>query len=94
MIGFALGGVLGLLIASGLSIDAGAAWVLIAICAGLGYLAWCAVFPIKRCWWCKGKEFITDGRGGMRQRPCWRCKRRRMIRRPGARWVGAHGRRE
>jgi hypothetical protein len=93
MLGFLLGGVLGLLIASGLGLDAGAAGVLTAVCAGLGYLAWCAAFPIVKCWSCKGEEFITDGHGGMRQRPCWRCKRKRLIRRPGARLIGVRGRR-
>jgi predicted acyltransferase len=94
MPGFPLGGALGLLIASSLGLDAGAAWVLAAVCALLGYLGWCAAFPIVKCRWCKGREFITDGRGGMRQRPCWRCKRKRLIRRPGARLIGARGRRE
>ena len=94
MIGLVLGGVLGLLIASSLEIDAGAAWVLTVVCAGVGYLGWCTAFPIVKCWCCKGQEFMTDGHGGMRQRPCPRCRRRRLIRRPGARLIGAKGRRE
>jgi hypothetical protein len=94
VIGLVLGGVLGLLLAAGLAIDAGAAWVLTAVCAGLGYLGWCGLFPIVKCWRCGGNPWITDGHGGMRERPCWRCKRKRLIRRPGARLIGAHGRRQ
>lgn len=93
MPGFPLGGALGLLLAAGLGVDAGAAWVLAGFFAVLGYLSWCAAFPIVKCWVCKGREFITDGHGGMRQRPCARCKRKRLIRRFGARLIGAKGRR-
>ena len=94
MIGFVLGGVLGLLLASAAGVDGGGAWAVAALFAGLGYLAWCGMFPILRCWRCRGREYITDGRGGMRQRPCFRCKRKRTIRRPGARLIGAKGRKE
>ena len=91
MIGLVLGGVLGLFLAAQFGVDGGGAWVITAFFAGLGYLAWCAAFPIVKCWWCKGREFMTDGHGGMRQRPCPRCRRRRLIRRPGARLIGAKG---
>ena len=94
MIGLVLGGVLGLLIAAQFGVDREAMWVITAFFAFLGYLGWCGLFPIKVCWRCKGKAFMTDGRGGMRERPCWRCKRKRLIRRPGARLIGAKGRRE
>ena len=91
MIGLILGGVLGGFLAAKVGVDGGGALFVVGVCAFLGYLGWCAAFPIIKCWWCKGREFITDGHGGMRQRPCFRCGRRRLIRRPGARLIGAKG---
>jgi len=91
MIGLILGGALGGFLAAKVGVDGGGAMFVVGVCAFLGYLGWCALFPIKKCWLCKSRPFITDGRGGMRERPCWRCKRRRLIRRPGARLIGARG---
>ena len=94
MISLGVGLVLGLLVAQRLGVDGGGAWFIGAIGAALIYLLDCALLPIDRCWACKGKQFIVDKRGKMRERPCARCRRRRLIRRPGARLIGAKGRRE
>lgn len=89
-----VGALMGIFAAGRFGVDGGAA-VLIALGgAFVAYLIGCALFPLRRCWLCKGRAFITDGRGGMRERPCLRCGRRRIIRKPGARLIGAMGRRE
>lgn len=88
------GGLLSWFAAGRFEVDAGAAWIFAAAGAVVAYLAWCRVFALVRCWFCGADNFITDGMGGMTERPCWRCKRRRLIRRPGALLTGAKGRRE
>lgn len=88
------GGLLGLFTAGWFEVDGGGAVFIASLAAALAYLIWCAIVPIVRCWFCGADNFITDGMGGMRERPCWRCKRQRVLRRPGARIIGAIGRRE
>ena len=87
------GGALFLLGARQFGVDGGGAVFIALLGSILAYLAWCGMFPIIRCWVCGADNFVTDGMGGMRQRPCWRCDRNRLIRRPGARLIGAMGRR-
>ena len=94
MIELVIGALVGLWSAQQMGVDGTGALVVGAGGALLAYLAGCAMFPIRRCWWCKSKPFITDGRGNMREKPCIRCGRKRTIRRPGARLIGARGRRE
>ena len=89
-----VGGAAGLLVAHGFGVDGGGAGFIAMFTAVLAYLAWCGFYALVRCWVCGADNFITDGMGGMRERPCWRCKRRRIIRRPGAVLIGAKGRRE
>ena len=88
------GGVLGFFVASWFEVDGAASGIFMLGGALPAYLIWCAFVPLVRCWVCRADNFITDGMGGMRERPCVRCKRRRLIRRPGARLIGAIGRRE
>lgn len=90
-----LGGTLtGLWAAQQLGVDGNAALL---ICVGgtfLTYLLGCAFFPLRLCWWCGGKGMSSDSRGNMREKPCIRCGRKRILRRPGARLLGVRGRRE
>lgn len=88
------GGALCLLGAKQLGADGGGAVFAAVVGAGLAYLLWCGLFPRVRCWVCRGNPVITDGMGGERERPCLRCNRNRRIRRPGAQFIGAVGRRE
>lgn len=91
---FLAGALLGLFVAGRFGVDGTGALAIAAVGAFVAYLIGCALFPLRRCWLCGGKAFVTDGRGNMRERPCWRCKRRRIIRKPGARLIGAMGRPE
>ncbi len=88
-----IGGVLSLLGAKHFGVDGGGAAFITLLGASLAYLLWCGLFPRVRCWVCKGNPVITDGMGGERERPCLRCDRNRRIRRPGAKIMGAMGRR-
>jgi hypothetical protein len=88
------GALLGLFVAGRFGVDGNGALAIAAVGAFLAYLAGCAFFPMRVCWRCRGKGMMTDGRGNMRERPCFRCKRRRVLRRPGAVLIGAVGRRE
>ena len=89
----ALGALTGILAAGSWDID-GAGTVLLAVIGGVvGHLLDCACLPLQACWMCKGREFLGDRRGKLRERPCWRCGRERIIRRFGARLIGAQGRR-
>lgn len=87
------GTLLGLWVANRFGVDGMGAVLIGVVGAFLAYLVSCVITPIRVCWWCKGKQFITDGRGNMRENPCWRCDRERLIRRPGARLIGAKGQR-
>lgn len=85
------GGLLGLLAAGQAGIDGGGAVLIAAAGAFAFYLIGCAFYPLRLCWWCGGKGMRSDRRGNMRERSCWRCKRQRILRRPGARMIGAMG---
>lgn len=88
------GALLGLFAAGQFRVDGGGAVLIAAGGVLLTYLIGCAFFPLRLCWWCEGKAMLSDKRGNLRERPCWRCKRQRVLRRPGARIIGAIGRRE
>lgn len=88
------GTLLGIFVAQEFGVEGTGALLIAGVGAFLAYLLSCAITPIRVCWWCKGRQFLTDGRGNMRENPCWRCDRKRLIRRPGARLIGAKGRRE
>lgn len=85
---------IGLLVAQQTGVDGTGALIVAAIGSFLAYLVGCAIAPLRACWWCSGRAMLTDGRGNMREKPCWRCNRKRVLRRPGARLIGAKGRRE
>jgi hypothetical protein len=87
------GTLLGLFVASRFGVDGMGAVLIGAVGAFLAYLVGCAFFPLRVCWLCRGKGMITDKRGNLRERPCFRCGRKRILRRPGARLIGAQGHR-
>jgi hypothetical protein len=87
------GTLLGLWVANRFGVDGMGAVLIGVVGAFLAYLVGCAFFPLRICWWCKGKGMISDKRGNMREKPCWRCGRKRILRRPGARLIGAQGHR-
>jgi len=88
------GALLGLFAAAEFGVEGDGAVLIAAGGVLLAYLIGCAFFPLRLCWWCGGKGMLSDGRRNFRERPCWRCKRQRILRRPGARLIGAIGRRE
>lgn len=88
------GGLLGLFAAGQAGVDGPGAVAVAVVGAFVAYLVGCAFFPLRLCWLCRGKGMVSDGRQNLRERPCLRCGRRRILRRPGARLIGALGRRE
>jgi hypothetical protein len=62
-------------------------WLVVAA-AVAGYLASCAVFPWRRCWWCGGTKFRGDGHGNLRERGCVLCGGVGLVRRAGAVLLG------
>jgi len=52
------------------------------------YIGHCAIWPYRRCPWCKGKTRTIDGHGNYRlRRPCPVCDGQ-PFRRLGARLIG------
>lgn len=87
----AAGALLGLFAAQRLGLDGTTALFIAGLGAFAAYLIGCALFPRRFCWWCKGKNFWSDGRGNLAEKPCWRCHRKRILVRPGARLLGRGG---